>query len=80
MCPKELDYSDIAPKDDNYFYVDNFLREVMVSEHQFEIPDNLKAKPGKLVYMSMGTLACSDLTLMTRLVSILSKSKHRFIV
>jgi UDP:flavonoid glycosyltransferase YjiC (YdhE family) len=49
-------------------------------KQHFEIPQKLRNKSGKLIYLSMGSMGGADLELMKRLVSILSKSKHRFIV
>jgi UDP:flavonoid glycosyltransferase YjiC (YdhE family) len=50
------------------------------NEDTFEIPEKLRNKSGKLIYLSMGSMGGTDVELMKRLVSILSKSKHRFIV
>jgi UDP:flavonoid glycosyltransferase YjiC (YdhE family) len=49
-------------------------------KENFEIPEKLRNKSGKLIYLSMGSMGGADVELMKRLVSILSKSKHRFIV
>jgi UDP:flavonoid glycosyltransferase YjiC (YdhE family) len=49
-------------------------------KENFEIPEKLRNKSGKLIYLSMGSMGGTDVELMKRLVSILSKSKHRFIV
>lgn len=46
----------------------------------FEIPKELDGKPGKLIFLSMGSLASGDVPLMKRLIGILSKSPNRFIV
>ena len=82
ICPKELDYNDIYPKDPKkWFAVDNLCREdTKREEKKLKIPEEFRNRPGKLVYLSMGTFACSEVTLMKRLITILSKSKHRFIV
>ena len=81
ICPKELDYSEISPKDPKkWFAVDNLCREETKSEAKLQIPEEFRNRPGKLVYLSMGSLACCEVTLMKRLIAILSKSKQRFIV
>lgn len=91
MCPKELDYEQPLA---NWLQCDSILRsncqiddidtsaahKQLDSKPTFEIPAELRDKPGKLIFLSMGTLACSNVTLMKRLVEILSKSPHRFIV
>ena len=82
LCPKELDYDDILPeKDGHWFGIEHLIRADVDNETKaFEIPDELKNKQGKLIYLSMGTLVSGEINVMRRLVSILSKSKHRFII
>ncbi|CAG2116307.1 unnamed protein product, partial [Medioppia subpectinata] len=76
--PLELDYQDIRPLGRNYVRFDNLMR---VERHlTFAVPPELAAKPGALVYFSMGTIASIDVQNMRRLVAILAKSPHRFIV
>ncbi|CAG2102370.1 unnamed protein product [Medioppia subpectinata] len=76
--PLELDYQDIRPLGANYIRFDNYLR---AEKHlPFAVPPELAAKPGALVYFSMGTLVSIDAQNMRRLVAILAKSPHRFIV
>ena len=77
MYPKELDYKEVQPLPHNWQRVDGFVRK---TNDKFEIPKSLSGKPGKLVFLSMGSFGCANLDLMTRLVTILSKSEHRFIV
>ncbi|CAG2161563.1 unnamed protein product [Oppiella nova] len=78
MIPKELDYTDIRPLPDNFHGFDYFKRSG--NEDTFEVPENLKNRSGKLVYLSLGSMGSGNVELMKRLVAILSKSKHRFIV
>lgn len=80
MYPKELQYSEhqLSPTPSNLVAVDCFLRTV--ADEHFELPQQLAGKPGKLVFFSMGSFGCTNLSLMTRLVDILAKSPHRFIV
>ena len=77
MCPKELDYTDFRPNPPNWHHFETFVRS---SNEHFEIPASLANLPGRLIYFSMGSLGCSDVKLMKRIVSILGKSSHRFIV
>jgi len=77
MYPEELDYTEFRPNPPNFHRFDTFVRS---TKEIFEIPAKLKNKPGKLVYLSMGTIGCSELGLMKRLVGILAKSPNRFIV
>jgi UDP:flavonoid glycosyltransferase YjiC (YdhE family) len=78
MFPEELDYTDIRQLPSNWHRFDCFMRSG--NEDTFEIPEKLRNKSGKLIYLSMGSMGGADVELMKRLVSILSKSKHRFIV
>jgi hypothetical protein len=50
------------------------------NEDTFEIPKELSNKSGKLIYLLLRSMGGADVNLMKKLVSILSKSKHRFIV
>ncbi|CAG2106099.1 unnamed protein product [Medioppia subpectinata] len=76
--PSELDYTDVRPLPPKHYKFDNFMRTEM--DHTFEIPVPLRDRPGKLVYFSLGTMGAADVDNIKRLVNILSKSKHRFIV
>jgi len=78
MFPEEVDYTDIRQMPPKWNRFDCFMRSG--NEDTFEIPQKLRNKSGKLIYLSMGSMGGADVKLMKRLVSILSKSKHRFIV
>ncbi|CAG2101754.1 unnamed protein product [Medioppia subpectinata] len=76
--PLELDYQDIRPLGRNYVRFNNFKG---TARHvTFAVPPELAAKPGKLVYFSLGSVCPVDVQNMRRLVAILAKSPHRFIV
>ncbi|CAG2169519.1 unnamed protein product [Oppiella nova] len=79
MTPKELDYTDIRKLPDNYYGFDCFKRTGS-DERTFDIPEPLRNRSGKLVYLSLGSMGSANVDLMKRLVSIMSKSEHRFIV
>lgn len=93
MCPEELDYTHL-PAPVNWMRCDSILRAnarlpddetslIAADEKpavEFEIPKELQKRPGKLIFLSMGSLASGDVELMKRLVDILAKSPHRFIV
>ncbi|CAG2104044.1 unnamed protein product [Medioppia subpectinata] len=77
--PIELDYQEMRPNPPKHYRFDHFMSTG--GDHQvFEIPISLADKPEKLVYFSLGSMGATDVHNMKRLVSILSKSKHRFIV
>ncbi len=46
----------------------------------FTLPEELAHASGGLVYLSLGSLGSADVELMKRLVRVLSRSPHRFIV
>ena len=50
------------------------------SNETFALPDDLRGGDGALVYLSLGSLGSADVDLMRRLVDMLSRSPHRFIV
>ncbi|CAG2114811.1 unnamed protein product, partial [Medioppia subpectinata] len=53
--PLELDYQDVRPLGRNYVRFDNFKRN---ERHlTFAVPPSLAAKPGALVYFSLGSLS-----------------------
>ncbi|XP_054162532.1 NDP-glycosyltransferase YjiC-like [Oppia nitens] len=78
IFPEELDYTDIRPLAENFHRFDYFKRSG--NEEVFEIPEKLENKSGKLIYLSMGSMGSGDVQLMKRLISILAKSRHQFIV
>ena len=76
--PSELDYTDVRPNPPNWVQFDN-LKRIDV-DIRFEIPKELRDRPGKLIYLSMGSMGGADVELMKRLIGILGESEHRFIV
>ncbi|CAF4037837.1 unnamed protein product [Adineta steineri] len=78
LCPEEIDYTDLRPYPPKWVRCDALVQTSDICD--FQIPENLANKPGKLVYMSMGSFGSADLSLMTRLVNILAKSPNRFII
>ena len=77
-CPKELDYTDVRPMPPTWVRFDNLKRtEVDVT---FEVPEQLRDRPGKLIYFSLGSMGAINLELMQRLIGFLAESGHRFIV
>src|SRR5699024_3446854 len=51
--PAELDYHDIVPRPEKLAHVDAFCYEI---PEPFELPAEFAAKPGKLVYVSLGSM------------------------
>lgn len=53
---------------------------VRTTEEPFELPHQLRDGEGSLVYLSLGSLGSADVSLMERLVDVLGRSPHRFVV
>ncbi|NP_001310045.1 uncharacterized UDP-glucosyltransferase YdhE-like [Tetranychus urticae] len=77
--PADLDFTECAPIRPNWHRIDCWVRKPDV-DTEFVIPEKLQDKPGKLIYFSLGTLASVDTSMMKKLIAILAKSPHRFIV
>ena len=79
VYPTELDYTDKRPLGSNWHRIDSSVRS---TDAAFELPQEITNRPtdSKLIYLSLGSLGSADVDLMKRLVSILGKTKHKFIV
>ena len=78
--PEELDYTDIRPIPENWFRIDTFCRS---DETNFKLPEKFQNRDKtteKLIYLSLGSMGSIDVQLMERLIAILSKSSHKYIV
>ena len=75
--PLELDYNDLRPNPPKWHRVDTLM---IKPKEEFEIPEKLKNKPGKLIYFSLGSLSSVNVELMGKLINYLADSPHRFIV
>jgi UDP:flavonoid glycosyltransferase YjiC (YdhE family) len=75
VYPKELDYGVLDLSHTKWVQIDCLINK---TNQKFSIPKELMEKPGKLIYLSMGEFADSDL--MKRLISILANSRNKFIV
>ncbi|KAJ8454237.1 hypothetical protein OPV22_035223 [Ensete ventricosum] len=78
IYPESIDYRELGPPRNRWVRLDSALREHDTEE--FEIPEKLKDKPGKLIYISMGTMASTVTELLTMILTPLANSPHRFIV
>jgi MGT family glycosyltransferase len=79
VYPIELDYTDKRPLGNNWHRIDSSVRS---TDAAFELPQEITNRPAdsKLIYLSLGSLGSADVDLMKRLISILGKTKHKFIV
>ena len=77
VYPEAADYQRSRPLSPAWHRLDSSVRE---TEEPWEIPDQLRSRPGALVYLSLGSLGSADVDLMKRLVDVLGRTKHRYIV
>ncbi|KAJ6638329.1 putative UDP-glucosyltransferase YdhE [Pseudolycoriella hygida] len=77
ITPEELDFKDAQSLGEKWVGVNGFVRQ---TNETITLPDWLIAKPGKLILLSLGSLASGHLELMKFVTESLSKSAHKFIV
>ncbi len=77
LYPQEADYRRSRPPAGDWHRLDSCVRS---GDGDFEIPESLRDGPGGLIYLSLGSLASADVALMERLVEVLGRTSHRFIV
>lgn len=76
VYPAEADYARSVPLGPTWHRLECSVR---ATDEPWRRPDELRGD-GKLVYLSLGSLASADLELMQRLVGMLAASRHRFVV
>jgi MGT family glycosyltransferase len=76
LYPAEIDYARTRPLDPTWHRIDTCVRSVT---EPFAPPAEL-GDGGALVYLSLGSLGSADVELMKRLVDVLARSPHRFVV
>ena len=79
LYPEVADYTDRRPLDSTWHRLDSSVRS---TDAPFELPDILRTDDptSKLVYLSLGSLGSADVGLMRRLVDVLGRTRHRYIV
>jgi MGT family glycosyltransferase len=77
LYPREIDYARGTPLGSTWHRLDTCVRH---SEDAAPLPDRIAAGEEGLVYLSLGSLGSADLDLMKRLVDVLARAPHRFIV
>ena len=77
LYPEAVDYTDVRTLDSTWHRLDSSVR---TTDEPFEVPDHLRDGEGALIYLSLGSLGSADVDLMRRLVDVLSRTRHRFIV
>ena len=77
VYPAVADYPRSVPPAPTWHTVPSSVRE---TEEPWELPAELRARSGALVYLSLGSLGSADVELMKRLVSVLAETPHRYVV
>ena len=79
VFPEEADYTDLRPLDATWHRMDSSVRE---TDQQYVVPIEVAERPevSALIYLSLGSLGSADVDLMRRLVDVLGRTPHRFIV
>jgi MGT family glycosyltransferase len=77
LYPAEMDYRRARPLSPTWQRLDACVR---AAEASWEVPDALADGPGSLIYLSLGSLGSADVELMRRLVDVLGRLPHRFVV
>jgi MGT family glycosyltransferase len=75
--PAEVEYERSRPLPPTWHRVDSTVR---ATEASWDLPANLRDRPGALIYLSLGSLGSADVGLMQRLVDVLGTTEHRVIV
>jgi MGT family glycosyltransferase len=76
VYPEEADYVDRRPLGPTWHRLESSVR---TTDQPFEVPASLGTE-GSLIYLSLGSLGSADVDLMKRLVDVLGRTAHRFIV
>jgi MGT family glycosyltransferase len=79
VYPREADYTDSRPLDRTWHRMDSSVRE---TDDDYVLPAEVRDRPSgsALVYLSLGSLGGADVSLMRRLIDVLGRTQHRYIV
>lgn len=77
VYPEAMDYTAARPLGPTWHRLDSSVR---ATDQPFEVPESLRDGDGALIYLSLGSLGSADVELMRRLVDVLARTRHRFIV
>jgi MGT family glycosyltransferase len=77
LYPSEADYQRGKPLGPTWHRLDSCVRR---TDATWSLPDVLADGPGRLIYLSLGSLGSADVDLMQRLVDVLGRTRHRVIV
>lgn len=77
LYPAEADYRRVRDLAPTWHRLDSSVRAADVA---WSLPAPLATRPGRLIYLSLGSLGSADVGLMRRLVDVLGRTDHRVIV
>lgn len=79
VYPQEADYVAERPLDSTWTRMDSSVR---TTDEPYEIPESVANRPegSALIYLSLGSLGSADVGLMKRLIEVLGRTPHRYIV
>ena len=79
VFPEAADYVNKRPLGTTWHRMESSVRE---TDGEYVVPDAVKNRPegSALIYLSLGSLGSADVDLMKRLVEVLGKTEHRYIV
>jgi MGT family glycosyltransferase len=77
LFPAEADYTREIPLAPTWHRLDACVR---TTEAAWTLPEPLASRSGALIYLSLGSLGSADVGLMRRLVDVLGRTPHRYIV
>jgi UDP:flavonoid glycosyltransferase YjiC (YdhE family) len=78
--PEVIDYTDRRPLAPTWHRLDSSVR---ATDDPFEVPaelDSANSDRSALIYLSLGSLGSADVELMQRLIDVLGRTPHRYIV
>ena len=77
VYPAALDYERAEPLAPTWHRLETCVRR---ANGDVGLPEGIATGEGSLVYLSLGSLGSADVDLMKRLVAVLARSPHRFVV
>ena len=77
VYPDAADYLRSRPLAPTWHRLESSVRD---TDEPWSLPDQLRDGDGSVVYLSLGSLGSADVDLMRRLVDVLSRTRHRYVV
>jgi len=77
LYPREVDYPRSSPLGPTWHNLESSVRS---TDAEWKPPTELADRDGALIYLSLGSLGSADVPLMKRLVEVLARTPHRYIV